>query len=115
MYFKSQFQNQELDQYRNTFKNKLMFELDTIIDNDFDNDKLRKVNKQLLEIFPVNVWNVNHENNMEIFMEVEFKKFLFSVGEFTNLNVENLSVFDFYALINHIKDKKPSGRGDNKI
>lgn len=52
---------------------------------------------------------------MEVFMEVGFRKFLFSVSEHTNKDVECLSVFDFYALIDHIKEKYPDGRGNSKI
>ena len=48
-------------------------------------------------------------------MEVDFRKFLFSISEHTTKNVEDLSVFDFYALIDHIKEKHSNRRGNNKI
>jgi hypothetical protein len=100
-------------QYSSELKGKLLLELDTIID-DVDNKKIiADVDRRILEVFPPHVWNINQPNNMEVFMEVDFRKFLFSVSEHTNKDVEDLSVFDFYALIDHIKEKYPSGRSDS--
>ena len=49
-------------------------------------------------------------------MEVEFEKFLVSLSEYTNENLEEITVFRFYTLVDLLKEKhKSHGKSDNKI
>lgn len=50
-------------------------------------------------------WNINQQGNMEIEMETEFEKFLLAISEHTNEDINNITVFRFYALIGFIKEK----------
>lgn len=52
-----------------------------------------------------NVWNVHKKGNMELLMEVEFQKFLIAISEHTNENTDLLSTFNFYALVELIREK----------
>ena len=57
-----------------------------------------------------NVWNIHHKGNMEVEMETEFTKFMYAVGEHTNENLEEILTFEFYALVEYVKEKnKPAG------
>lgn len=68
----------------------------------------------MLELRKPNVWNTNVEGNMEVETEVEFEKFLVSLSEHTNENLEEITVFRFYSLIDLLKEKySKNGRSDN--
>jgi len=79
-------------------------------------DKFNSLEKELLTEQSPNVWNINTDGNMEIKMEVEFKKFMFSIKEHTNIKVEKLTIFEFYTLLDYLKTKKnKDGRGNNPV
>lgn len=82
----------------------MKLELDEIIDGEVKKEK-DEVEKRILLMDKPNIWNVYHKGNMEVEMEVEFTKFLFAVGEETNQDVTDISVFDFYTLIQWIEEK----------
>ncbi|HET8839750.1 MAG TPA: hypothetical protein VFM82_12240 [Flavobacteriaceae bacterium] len=103
-------------QFYADLKKSLVLDLETIIDPDHNTKELEELKKKVLAAFPTNIWNVNIPGNMEVQMEVEFKKFLFSISDQTNQNPIELSVFDFYALLDSLKERrKKDGRSDNKI
>ena len=60
-----------------------------------------------------NAWNINKADNMEIEMETEFAKFLYTISEHTNEDVNEITVFSFYALTDFIKEKQPKQNGNN--
>jgi len=96
------------------FKKSLLLELDMIIEPKEETERERnQVKKRVLESFPSNVWNVNTNGNMEVQMEVDFKKFLFAITEQTSINVEEKSVFDFYALLDSLKERKKNAGSNN--
>lgn len=69
--------------------------------------------KQMLSLRTPNVWNTNVTGNMEVETEVEFEKFLVSLSEHTNENLEEITVFRFYSLIDLLKEKYSKDGSDN--
>ena len=67
----------------------------------------------MLELKKPNVWNTNIAGNMEVETEVEFEKFLVSLSEYTNENLEEITVFRFYALIDLLTEKHKKNGSDN--
>ena len=67
----------------------------------------------MLELRKPNVWNTNIAGNMEVETEVEFEKFLVSLSEYTNENLEEITVFRFYALIDLLTEKSKKNGSDN--
>lgn len=51
------------------------------------------------------MWNVYIDGNAEIEHEVGFERLMLSIGEHTNKDLDTITVFGFYALIDHIKEK----------
>ena len=85
-------------------------------DNEDSLNKFNTLEKEILKEQSPNVWNINTDGNMEIKMEVDFEKFIFSIAEHTNIKVRELTTFKFYALLDYLKDKKnKNGRSDNSI
>ena len=76
-------------------------------DRNEDLERFTRLEKELLSIHLPNVWNINMEGNMEIKMEVEFDKFLFAISEHTSVDLEKLTAFKFYSLIDYLKSKNP--------
>ena len=88
-------------------------EVDLIIDEDEAyKEEIFQAEKGMLELKKPNVWNTNIAGNMEVETEVEFEKFLVSLSEYTNENLEEITVFRFYALIDLLK-KKNKNNGSN--
>jgi len=68
-----------------------------------------KIEKAELELLRRNLpdsWNVYVEGNMELRIERDFEQFLFSVAEHTKEDVENMTTYRFYHLIDYIKKKQ---------
>lgn len=63
------------------------------------------------------MWNVYIDGNMEIEMEVDFDKFLISIAENTKEDLEKISTFRFFVLVDYLKEKfsknKRNGRSNN--
>lgn len=103
-------------QFYADFKKGLELDLEKLINPNQSEDEFNQVQKRVLGAFPTNIWNINVDGNMEVQMEVEFKKFLFSISDQTTQNPKELSVFDFYALLDSLKERRnKDGRSDNKI
>ena len=80
--------------------------LDGIIEGEEGHEKeLFNIEKQLLEQDKPNVWNVWNENNMERQLEVDFRKFALATTEGSNIQLENLTTFTFYANVERLKEK----------
>ena len=89
-------------------------EVDLIIDeNEAYKEEIFQAEKGMLELKKPNVWNTNIEGNMEVETEVEFEKFLVSLSEYTNENLEEITVFRFYALIDLLTEKQKRNGSDN--
>jgi len=59
----------------------------------------------MLRLSKPSVWNVYMNGNAELEHEVGFEYLMFSVAEHTNEDLDNITVFRFYALLDHIKNK----------
>lgn len=89
-------------------------EVDLIIDeNEAYKEEIFQAEKGMLELKKPNVWNTNIAGNMEVETEVEFEKFLVSLSEYTNENLEEITVFRFYALIDLLTEKHKKNGSDN--
>lgn len=84
----------------------IKLEYDKII-NDIENAEIEETEKRMLMMDLPKIWNINHRGNMEVEMETEFAKFMLSVSEHTNENMNEITVFRFYALLGYIKEKNP--------
>lgn len=66
---------------------------------------------ELLRLTKPKIWNVNITGNEELVMETGFDKFVFLVQEHTTVNIDEISLFRFYSLLDYIKEKTaPNGR-----
>jgi len=68
-------------------------------------EKVEKTGLVLLKQNLPNSWNAYIEGNLELKIEKDFELFLFAIAEHTKENVEELSVYRFYHLIDYIKAK----------
>lgn len=57
------------------------------------------------------VWNVYEPNNADLEMETGFEEFMFLVAEHAppSEDLNKITVFRFYSLLNHIKKKTKDG------
>ena len=63
----------------------------------------------MLRLSKPNLWNVYMNGNAELEHEVGFEAFMFVVGEHTKENVNTMTVFRFYSLLDYIKSKTENG------
>jgi len=63
----------------------------------------------MLRLSAPSLWNVYQTNNAELEMETGFELFMFSVGEHTNEDLDKITVFRFYSLLEYIKSKQKNG------
>ncbi len=68
-------------------------------------DEQRRQEKEMLRLSKPNLWNVYMNGNAELEHEVGFEGFMFAVAEHTNEDLETITVFRFYSLLDHIKNK----------
>jgi hypothetical protein len=54
-------------------------------------------------------WNLNIENSAEKEIELSFEEFMLSVREHTTEDLENITTFRFYSLLDYIKKKQSNG------
>lgn len=67
---------------------------------------------ELLRLTKPKVWNIYIKGNEELNMETGFEKFIFFVQEHTTINIDNISLFRFYSLLDYIKEKnEQNGKG----
>jgi hypothetical protein len=59
----------------------------------------------MLRLSKPKVWNVYITGNAELEYEVGFEGFLFEVAEHTKEDLDKITVFKFYSLLDHIKNK----------
>ncbi len=65
--------------------------------------------KELLNFEKPNIWNAHVEGNMELKMEADYERFLFSVAEHSNEKIDELTVWTFYSLKNYLIEKHSDG------
>jgi len=54
-------------------------------------------------------WNLNIENSAEKEIELSFEAFMLAVREHTTEDLENITTFRFYSLLDYIKKKQSNG------
>jgi hypothetical protein len=86
----------------------LFSRLDKILGKDTQEEK-EKAEKDMLRLSKPNLWNVHISGNAELEMETGFEDFMFMVAEHTKEDLEKITVFRFYSLLNYIKSKNKNG------
>jgi hypothetical protein len=64
---------------------------------------------EMLRLSKPSVWNVYIQGNAELQFENGFETFMFLVAEHTKEDLEKMSVYRFYCLLEHIKSKNKNG------
>ena len=59
----------------------------------------------MLRLSKPSLWNVHMQGNAELEMETGFEDFMFLVAEHTNEDLDKITVFRFYSLLDYIKNK----------
>ena len=77
-----------------------------ILDEDGAEEQDEKAEKELLKLITPNHWNLNIDDNAEKSLELGFEEFMLSVKEHTQEDLENITTFRFYTLLDFIKKKK---------
>ena len=104
-YYPKEFNNRSEVNYNVDLINLMKEELNCIINDIEESKRTKEIEKRLLQMEGQNIWNVNQKGNMEVQMETDFEKFLISVSEHTKEDINKITVFRFYALIEFIKEK----------
>jgi hypothetical protein len=63
----------------------------------------------MLRLSKPSVWNVHITGNAELEHEVGFEAFMFVVSEHTKEDINTMTVFRFYSLLDYIKSKSTNG------
>jgi hypothetical protein len=82
--------------------------LNKILGNDSKEDR-ESAEKDMLRMSKPSIWNVHIIGNAELEMEVGFEDFIFQVSEHTNEDLDKITVFRFYSLLDYIKSKGKNG------
>ena len=61
---------------------------------------------EMLRLSKAEIWNIYIAGNAALELENSFETFMFSVQEHTKEDLDNMSVYRFYCLLDHIKNKK---------
>tara|TARA_R110000824_G_scaffold395070_5_gene595375 strand:- start:3061 stop:3306 length:246 start_codon:yes stop_codon:yes gene_type:complete len=80
-----------------------------IIEGDKALDKNQTATNELLRLINPNYWNLNIDQNAEKDIELGFEEFMLTVKEHTTEDLDNITTFRFYSLLDYIK-KKQNGR-----
>jgi hypothetical protein len=83
--------------------------LAVIIEGDKALDKNQIATNELLRLINPNYWNLNIDKNAEKDIELGFEEFMLTVKEHTTEDLDNITTFRFYSLLDYIK-KKQNGR-----
>ena len=66
---------------------------------------------ELLRLTKPKIWNIYIKGNEELKMETGFEKFIFLVQEHTTVDLDSISLFRFYSLLDYIKEKGENNGG----
>tara|TARA_Y100000310_G_scaffold331124_1_gene404143 strand:+ start:327 stop:623 length:297 start_codon:yes stop_codon:yes gene_type:complete len=86
----------------------LMARLDKVIGFNVDVEEIEKQEREMLRLSKPNLWNVHLPHNMELEMETQFEQWLFEIQEHTKEDLDKITVFRFYSLLDYIKNKNNS-------
>lgn len=65
--------------------------------------------QRLLTLTKPSFWNAHMPDNAEVQTEIEARKMLFAVAEYTRADMDSITVIDFYSLMNHLEEKHKNG------
>jgi hypothetical protein len=83
--------------------------LESIVDDIMGLDSLEAKDEaegEMLRLSKPSIWNVYMDGNAEIKNDVGFETFLFTVSEQTKEDLDKITVYKFYSLLEYIKSKK---------
>jgi hypothetical protein len=86
----------------------LLSRLDAVIGLDVK-EEIKDSENEMLRLSKPNLWNVFMDGNAELEMETGFEQFLFEVAEHTKEDLDKITVFRFYSLLDYIKNKNSNG------
>lgn len=85
-------------------------EVDEILTGIESDKEIFQHEKNMLLMDTPGNWNVNVKGNLEVEMEIEFEKMMFTVSEHTTEDINEITVFRFYSLIGFIKEKAQNNK-----
>lgn len=77
----------------------------SINDNNFEENTIYNIERELLQNEDPNVWNVHTDGNIDKQIEIDFRMYALTVVDYLNLDLENISVFEFYSSVKYLKNK----------
>lgn len=89
-----------------------MQQLEAVVDELLGQDTKGKQDKaefEMLRLSKPSIWNIYITGNAELEYENGFESFVFAVAEHTSENIETMSTYRFYCLLDYIKNKKKNG------
>lgn len=106
-YFPSRFKSYDGVQFNNELIKMSLLEVRGILYGSSEEleNQIGRHDKNMLSMNTPSSWNINAKDNMERRMEIDFEKYLFAVAEHTKIDVEEVSVYRFYALEEFIREK----------
>lgn len=88
---------------------KLKSQLSVILEEEEAEQDNKQATDQLLRLINPTYWNLNIDNSAEKEIELGFEEFMLSVREHTTEDLENITTFRFYSLLDYIKKKQNNG------
>lgn len=86
----------------------LIARIDKVIGLDVG-DEIEEQETEMLRLSKPNLWNVFLAGNAELELETGFEQFMFEVQEHTKEDLNTITVFRFYSLLDYIKNKNSNG------
>ena len=105
MYFPKQFKSDSLAHNIATIR-ELEAGYSALLEEEGAQERYTTAKHEKLKLNAPHVWNVYIDGNMERQMEVGFEEFLLNVAEHTSEDLNTITVFRFYTLLNYLKNKK---------
>lgn len=86
--------------------NRLRAQLSEIMEEPGAKEKTDLAEVELLSLINPNYWNLKINGNIEVDIEKKYEELILSVSKHTTENVNNITTFRFYSLIEAIKNDK---------
>ena len=82
--------------------------IDKLLGNPHLEDR-RNAESEMLKMSKPSIWNIHLPQNAELEFMTGFESFMYSVAENTTEDLDKITVFRFYSLLDHIKEKNKNG------
>lgn len=73
---------------------------------------LHDIEKEILMNDLPNSWNIHDEGNLERHSEIEFQKLVIAVAKNSNMNMDNMTVKEFYSAIEYLEENSKTNRNE---